>query len=383
MKILITGAHFTPAQAVIEEIQKEHPQTEIVYIGRKTTIEGDKTPSVESQILPKLGVKFIPIIAGRIRRVVEWKTVVSFLKIPIGFIQSFYYVAKERPTIVVSFGGYVAVPVVFAAWLLRIPVLVHEQTLVSGMANTVSARFANKIAVTFNTDYAFPRKKLIVTGNPMRREVLVWEEKEKNESDESIENEFKTAVKLAYKEKLPIILITGGNQGSHTLNTAVEEILSQLTEIAVVIHQTGDSSYKDFERLDENKSKLTYKNHYYVAKWIHAAEFGYVLRNTDLVISRAGINTLLELAMFEIPTLVIPLPFVNRNEQMVNAKFFQELGLCEILEQKDLNGHNLLREINVMLHDLPVRKQQAEKANDVVITDAASRLTKEIFHLIS
>ena len=383
MKILITGAHFTPAQAVIEELQKEHPHAELVYIGRKTTIEGDKAPSVESQVLPKLGVKFIPITAGRVRRVVEWKTVVSLLKIPVGFVQSFYYVFKERPDIVVSFGGYVAVPVVVAAWLLGIPVLVHEQTLVSGLANTVSARFAKKIAVTFNTDYAFPRKKLIVTGNPIRHEVLEWEEKDKNESDEFIESEFKSAVKFAYKEKLPIILITGGNQGSHAINKAVEDILPQLLEIAVVIHQTGDSSYKDFERLNENREELVDKSHYYVRKWIHVADFGYLLKNTDLVVSRGGINTFLELALFSIPTLVIPLPFANKDEQMVNARFFKELGLCEILEQKDLHGHNLLREIKLMLHDLPERKKQAVHAKEVVITDATSRLTKEIFHLIS
>src|SRR5260221_10967548 len=134
MKILLTGAHFTPAQAVIEELQDD--KIEIVYVGRTTTREGDSTPSVESEVLPKLRVKFVPIIAGRIRKVFDLWTIISLLKIPIGFIQAPFILLSENPDVIVSFGGYVAVPVVIWGWLLSKPIIVHEQTLVTGLANS-------------------------------------------------------------------------------------------------------------------------------------------------------------------------------------------------------------------------------------------------------
>src|SRR5258708_38261770 len=123
MKILLTGAHFTPAQAVIEELQVLNSQAlqddkiEIVYVGRTTTREGDSTPSVESEVLPKLRVKFVPITAGRIRKVFDIWTIISLLKIPIGFIQAPFILLSENPDVIVSFGGYVAVPVVIWGWL--------------------------------------------------------------------------------------------------------------------------------------------------------------------------------------------------------------------------------------------------------------------------
>jgi UDP-N-acetylglucosamine--N-acetylmuramyl-(pentapeptide) pyrophosphoryl-undecaprenol N-acetylglucosamine transferase len=167
MKILITGAHFTPAQAVIEEIQKigksedrmkseksDDSAFQIIYVGRGTTMEGDKTPSVESQVLPKLGVHFIPITTGRLRRYLSLGTFLSLLKIPVGFAQAFWIILTQQPELVVSFGGYVAVPLVFWAWVFNIPVLIHEQTMVSGLANQISSVFATKIALTFKTNYS-------------------------------------------------------------------------------------------------------------------------------------------------------------------------------------------------------------------------------------
>src|SRR3989344_9001367 len=116
MKILITGAHFTPAVATIEELKKVENE-EIVYVGRNTTLEGDRTQSVESKVLPALGVKFIPIIAGRLQRSFTPYTIPSLLKIPIGWIQALYIILSEKPDVILSFGGYVAVPVVIVGWL--------------------------------------------------------------------------------------------------------------------------------------------------------------------------------------------------------------------------------------------------------------------------
>lgn len=367
MKILITGSHFTPALAVIEELKK-YQDTEIVYIGRKYTREGDKTLSLESQTLPKLGVKFIPIISGRLQRAFTIYTFPSLLKIPIGFIQSFYFLLKEKPQVILSFGGYNAIPVVICGWLLSIPIIIHEQTLVSGLANQICAFFADKIAISFSNNEFSKMNKTILTGNPIRKEIT---------SPQPLQPQYKKLINNALKKHLPVILITGGNQGSHLINKTIAQILPELSKNACIIHQTGDSKFNDFEKLTTQKELLNNKDHYLVNKWIDVNDFGAIIAHADLVISRAGINTLLELAFVGVPTLLIPIPYLPKDEQNVNAKFFKELGLSEVIHQKDLTAENILKKINEMIKNLPQLKNQAKKAKEAIILEAAERLALE------
>lgn len=169
-----------------------------------------------------------------------------------------------------------------------------------------------------------------------------------------------------------MILVTGGNQGSHIINKAVEEILSKLLKKAYVIHQTGDSKFRDFERLEEKQN-----GRYLVKKFIDQ-EMGVVLSSVDLVISRGGINTLTELAHLEKPALVIPVPYLYQDEQSRNAKYFADLGLVKILPQANLNGKTLMETVTQMLKDLDRFKKKANDAKEVIIPDAAKRLTLEI-----
>lgn len=382
MKVLITGAHFTTAVAVIEELQK-NPDVDLVYIGRKTTREGDSSPSPESEILPKIGVKFIPITTGRLQRTFTIYTIPSLLKIPIGFIQSFWILAKEKPDIILSFGGYVAVPTVISGWLLSIPIMIHEQTLVTGLANKISGWFANKIAVSYETKNSFKIEKVILTGNPLRKEITSVIPAKAGIQDNGLNTGSRIKVRddksfdveklfsVAQKEKLPVILVTGGNQGSHVINQAVEDCLEKLTKIACVIHQTGDSKFQDFERLIHKQNE-----HYLVSKFIYE-DLPYILANSDLVIGRGGINTLSELAFLGTPALVIPVPYLYSDEQNKNAKFFEELELVKILPQSKLNGDNLLSEIKSILKNLNTIKKGAQKAKKVIIPDAAKRLALE------
>lgn len=356
MKILITGAHFTPAQAVVEQLKKK-PRVKLVYVGRRTTLEGDSTISAESKILPLLGVKFIPIITGRLQRSFTLYTIPSLLKIPIGFIQALYIILSEKPDAILSFGGYVAVPVIFAGWLFSVPVIVHEQTLVSGLANKISSFFADKIALSFKPENRFKDRQTIVTGNPIRSMVL--------DPRDKISGHLRI-FDIARKEKLPIILITGGNQGSHILNITVEECIEKLTKIAYVIHITGDNKFKDFARLQKLQNER-----YLIKKWI-GSQYGAILSKVDLVVSRAGINTLTELAYMGKPALVIPIPY--QDEQNENARVFQDLGLVRMLSQSKLSGYSLLENIKAMVKNLDRLKKRAKKAKSVIIPDAAKRL---------
>lgn len=357
MKILISGGHFTPAQAVIEQLQKQKG-IDIVYVGRKN--------AVEAQVLPKLGVKFYPIVAGKLSRYLSVKTILDLVKIPVGFVQSFWLLMKEKPDVVLSFGGYVAVPIVISAWLLSIPVIVHEQTLVSGLANRISNYFASKIAVSYDQDYKFKKEKIVLTGNPIRKEII--------EPSGKFSKDFEILTK---NKKRPVVLVTGGNQGSHIINETVEKIVKELTNQVILVHQTGDSSYKDYERLVELKANLENSENYIVEKWIDSDDMGSLLDKADLVVSRSGANTLLELAYKGVPTILVPIPFLYANEQVKNSKFYQKLGLAKIIYQSDLSSERLLTEINESLKNIDKYKKQAQEAKQVAIPDAAKRLALE------
>ncbi len=395
MKILVTGAHFTTAVAVIEELQKQSG-VEIVYVGRKTTREGDSSPSPESKVLPEMGVKFIPLTTGRLQRTFTPYTIPSLLKVPFGFLQAIWILLKEKPDAILSFGGYVAVPVVIAGWLMSIPIMIHEQTIVTGLANKISSFFATKIAVSFPVKNDFNKKKVILTGNPLRKEIITiipakagFQKTDSNwipdhpkgtslfevaqvRDDNSILKLFKTGK----KEKLPVILITGGNQGSHVINEAVEKCLDKLIKIACVIHQTGDSKFGDYEKLEAKQGER-----YIVQKFIYS-EMPYILANTDLVVGRAGINTLSELAYLGTPAIVIPVPYLHQDEQNKNAKYFEELGLVKTLPQSKLNGQSLLENIKEILKDLTEIRKQAKNAKEMIIPDAAKRLALETVLLV-
>jgi UDP-N-acetylglucosamine--N-acetylmuramyl-(pentapeptide) pyrophosphoryl-undecaprenol N-acetylglucosamine transferase len=157
----------------------------------------------------------------------------------------------------------------------------------------------------------------------------------------------------------------------------VEEILGDLTKIACVIHQTGDSKFKDFEKLEEKKLNLRNPERYLVKKWISVEDFSSILQKADLVISRAGINTLSELAYLGVPTLVIPIPYIYKNEQVINAKYFEKAELVNILYQSNLSPETLLANTEKMLNNLADLKANAKKAKELIIPKAAQRLALE------
>jgi UDP-N-acetylglucosamine--N-acetylmuramyl-(pentapeptide) pyrophosphoryl-undecaprenol N-acetylglucosamine transferase len=319
MKIVIIGGHFSPALAVIEKIKTE----ELFYIGRKYTFEGDKAISLEYVEITKLGIPFYEINTARLQRKFTKQTIISLTKFPSGFLQALKILRQIRPNVVVGFGGYVSVPVVLAAYFLKIPIIIHEQTLEIGLANKIAARIANKICISWESSRKyFPPNKTVLTGNPLQASIL-------------------NAKPISKKNDLPVLYITGGSSGSHALNLLVEESLSKLLEQFKVIHQTGDAKeFADYKRLEEVKNKLNsnLSKNYHLQKFYTAGEAVNNLQTADLVVGRAGINTITELIYFQKPAFLIPLPFAQREEQLKNALFLKELGLGELGLQKTLTA---------------------------------------------
>lgn len=352
MKIVIIGGHLTPALSVIEELKGN----EILYIGRKYALEGDKALSLEFRTMLDRNIRFKSLITGRLQRKFTIYTIPSLLKIPIGFVQSFFILRNFKPDVIVGFGGYVQIPVIFAAAILRIPVVLHEQTLGAGLANRICSFFAKKICISWEpSNKFFPKDKTILTGNPVRREIL-------------LSSSSQTAGK-------PVIYITGGSQGSHGINSLVEQSLNELLKNFRIIHQTGDArQFLDFERLTERRKELEEKSDYFVKKFLTTEEIGEVLRNASLVVSRAGMNTITELIYLGKPCFLIPLPMGG--EQKQNALFMKSLGLCEVSNQEDLTATVFVGIIESMIKNLEHYKTN----RDFQIDTAAKKVSEEVLN---
>ncbi|MCX6726005.1 MAG: UDP-N-acetylglucosamine--N-acetylmuramyl-(pentapeptide) pyrophosphoryl-undecaprenol N-acetylglucosamine transferase [Candidatus Shapirobacteria bacterium] len=370
-KIVITGGHLTPSLLVIEELQKRSGW-EIFYLGRKYATEGDRSSSLEAKIILQKGVNFLPLNAGRLQQKFTRYTFSAFLRIPFGFLQAFFYLLRIKPNIVLSFGSYVSVPVVFSAWLLKIPVIIHQQTLVMGKADKINTKYARKIAVSWPESLNnFPKEKVILTGNPLRPDLF------------KTDNRFLDSLNL--DKNLPLILVTGGNQGSHRINSAVEGVLKKLLDKYNIFHQTGNvGNFHDFERLTKIKDNLPsqFKNRYYLSRFTSGTDWTTFLNKADLVISRAGINTLSELIALNKPCLLIPIPWLFNNEQNVNAQMMKKLGLAEIINQDDLSPEKLYQKIIMIMSQIKNYQKTNNKTTKLINLEAAVKIVNELEKLV-
>lgn len=366
MKILITGGHLAPALAVIEEIRSNHKEVEIVFVGRKYALDSEKTISLEYKEITKAKIPFISLQAGRLTRVLTLKTVRNFFRIPLGFINAFFIIQRESPNIVLSFGSYLALPIVFWAYVFKIPVFTHEQTINPGLANKLIGIFSKKIFVAFpEAEKYFNEKKTFLCGNPVRKSVF------------SIKNKPFTLV----KDK-PVIYVTGGSLGSHSINVHIKEILKNLLKDYIVIHQAGDTKeYQDFEILTEERAKLPIDmaNRYFLRKHFFEDEIGYVYDKCDLVVGRSGANTFFELLTLKKPALFIPLPWSGGREQQKHAEIFAKNKVGEIFHQVE-PSEKLLRLINSMIKNINTYKKNFNKLDSIYKQNGSDYLVSQIFN---
>jgi UDP-N-acetylglucosamine--N-acetylmuramyl-(pentapeptide) pyrophosphoryl-undecaprenol N-acetylglucosamine transferase len=366
MKVLIAvggGGHFSPALAVINEMPKDW---DVLLVGRKHAFEGDPALSLEYQTAQRLHLAFEPLTTGRLQRKFNGRSLLSLLKIPVGLAQATKILHRYKPDVVLSFGGYVAVPVVFAAAAQRIPIIIHEQTLHAGLANKVSSRFAEKICLSWpESAQYFPKEKIVFTGNPLRKEFLTHAKT--------------VGQKQGNSDKL--LYVTGGSGGAHGINVLIAGCLEELAEKYTIIHQTGDSKkYSDFDHLEEKRLQLPEKlqKNYLPKKFIEPEDVVQILSEADLVIARSGINTVTELLYLGKPSLFIPLPYGQHNEQAANAAFVKKNGLAEILNQLIATPNSLVATIDSMVENLSDYTQHAVEARQLIHTDAAQNILKEV-----
>lgn len=357
--LVLTGGHAaTTAVAVVEEIRADEKDWKLYWIGVKNAIEGKKVVTLESEVLPRLGVKFLSLTTGRLQRRFTVYTIPSFLKIPIGFAQSLYYLIKIKPKAVLSFGGFASFPVVFNAKLLGIPVIVHEQTSVAGRANLASARFATKIALArVESKKYFKGFETVVTGNPVMQEI-------------------KKVEPLKISKETPVVYITGGSRGSQSINDAVEAILKKLLTKYKVIHQAGGLDYLKFSDIRQ-KLPQALRDNYEVFIRVNPLEISKIYSKASVIVSRSGANTTSEIMMIKRPAIMIPLPISYMDEQTENAKIAQKWGIADIIPQDKLTPEKLFSAIEKMIDKTPViiKEVKNKKSPDF---DASEKLVELI-----
>lgn len=365
MRIAIIGGHLTPALSVIQRIPKGN---EVVYIGRKYALEGDRAHSLEYQTIREHNIPFVHITTGRLQRTFTPQTIPSLLKLPTGFFQALRILRQLKPDVIIGFGGYVSVPVGFAGKVLGIPLVIHEQTLEAGLANRILASIANKVCISWETSRKFfPKQNVILTGNPVVEAIF----------EESTRHRLKKGV-------LPRLVIVGGSLGSHAINMLIEGCLPELLKRFELLHQTGDAKeFQDFEHLATKRDSLgpALRERYMLTKFIDPKEIVSVFESADLVVTRAGINTITTLLLLNKPALVIPLPVSQKNEQLKNAQFFKQHGLGEIFNQSIGTPEKLFTLIVAMMKQKNTYANTKSREEFAVNSHAAQKIIDAIFYV--
>ncbi len=332
--ILMTGGHAaTTALAVIEEIKRTESlrDIQIYFVGSRYAMEGLDIETLEYKTLTKIGVNFYPIVTGRLQTKFTRYTLFSLIKIPIGFVHAFFILLKIKPRLVLTFGGFASFPVVFWSFLFGIPVVMQEQTIAAGRAAIFSAVFARKILLARSESLKyFPKDKCVVTGNPIMREVL--------------------NIKPVGKHSPESILFMGGSRGSSFVNKLAMAIIPELIKKYHVIHITGDKDFPEVVKFKSALSKATSDN-YEVVSGATPFEMGRFYGQIDLVVGRAGANTVSEVLYLKKPAIFIPLGLSFADEQTKNAMYSKEFGIGRVISEKDATPVRVASEISDVFSD--------------------------------
>lgn len=317
-KIFLTGGgtagHVTPNLALIPHLRAAAYQIE--YVGSYS--------GIERRLIEPLKIRYHGISTGKLRRYFDWQNFSDVLHVALGFVQSLFLMLHYRPALLFSKGGFVATPVVWAAWVFRVPIIIHESDITPGLANKLSLPFARSICYSFpETIDHLPANKAVYTGIPVRETLL------QGDAD-------KAHKWLKFTGDKPLLLVVGGSLGSEIINQMVRESLKDLLKTFNIVHICGAGHIQDTLLSFDN-----YRQYEYLHEQLH-----HLFAITDIVISRAGATILFELLALRKPNLLIPLPRkASRGDQILNARSFEKSGYSLVLQEDALNHKTLLENI--------------------------------------
>lgn len=356
MKIMIsgggTGGHIYPALALIETLQKRHPNLQVQYVGTENGLEAD--------LVPRAGVPFKSIQIAGLKRSLSLEN----LKTAYWFLKAVRSLRKDmaafKPDVVIGTGGFVSGPVVYTAQQLGIPTILHEQNSIPGLTNKFLSKKADRVALSFKgSDVHFPGANVRLIGNPRGTEVL------QTKVDDA-------AVREQYSlDERPIVLIYGGSRGAEAINRAVTEAISALSNLPInVLYVTGKVHYESVSK--EAPSSENVHVHPYVY------DMPSLLACTSIVVSRAGASTISELTALGLPSVLIPSPYVTADHQTKNASALVENGAALLVKEESLTGETLVEAIRQVL----VKQEEMANASRALgfpdASDALADLVEEV-----
>ena len=313
-RIVLTGGgtagHVTPNLALIPRLIKDG--WDIHYVGEANSVEERLTASIE-------GVTFHAVSCGKLRRYFDLKNFSDPFKVLKGIAQAKRLIKKLKPNVVFSKGGFVSVPVVYGARLNGVPIVCHESDMTPGLANKLTAPFANVMCCTFPEAAKLAGAKGLYTGTPIRPEIL------KGSRDAGLK-------RFGFSDSTPVLMVTGGSSGAVAINEAVRGALGKLTQCFQVLHLCGRGNFNASLEGTKNYTQCEYLDE----------EMADAYACADILISRAGSNTLCEIAALRKPALLIPYPKgASRGDQIINAQSFVDRGLAHQLLQENMTADSL------------------------------------------
>lgn len=351
MKVIITaggtGGHIYPALAIINKIKENEPDSEFLYIGT--------TDRMEADIVPDKGIPYLGIEMKGLNRKNPFKNF-SVINKTLKNIKHLKKVIKNfDPDIVIGVAGYVTLPVIYAAKKCGYKTFIHEQNSIPGVSNKFLSKYADKIGISLEASKKyFPSKKTIYTGNPRSEEVY----KTKYISKDRLN------LDLSLDKKL--VLIVMGSLGSTTMNKNLKEALPLFKSTNYeVLFVTGKGYYDEYKNVEHSKN---------VKIVPYLDNIAGVLKNTDLIVSRAGASSIAEITALGIPSILIPSPYVTHNHQYKNAKVLEEKHASIIIEEKNFDKELFVSTINNVLSDKDKLLSLKENISKFGVRDSATRI---------
>lgn len=341
-KIVVTaggsGGHVTVAMAVMDEMfSRGIKKEDVIFVGGDLAKEGDTSgKSIEEIMIEKTGVSFQKIRVGKLQRYLNFQTIRLLFRTIFGFWDSLVFLWGSKPRFVLSFGGYVSVPVCVVARLLGCKVFLHEQTAAVGLSNKIVSWFATTVFVNFpSSKKFFPNKQVVHVGNPLRRLLF-----DRNALSGEIGRQLTNLVYNARAEEIPIVYVTGGGQGAMLFNNVVINNLELLLSKYAIILQAGTYQYsQNISKVKKLFTEGTLKKYIdrFMISDVYLEEIGYILQNCDVVVTRAGAGTITELGALKKRSVLVPIKWVTHGEQFKNAKILSDIGLGKILDEDKLS----------------------------------------------
>ncbi len=372
MKILLTGGgtggHIYPLAAVVREMRNKYgASVEFSYLGPK-----DRFCDV---VLAREHVKVRHILSGKVRRhldpiVLMQNAIDAAIKVPLGVLQSFFWLFIANPEIILSKGGYGSFPVAVSARILGIPVFLQESDIVAGLASRKTARYAAAVFVSFPKTEGFLARKMILTGNPIRRELMSGSKEE-------------AAKTFNLKGGRPLILIIGGSQGAQRINDKILDALMELLKEYELIHLTGQKNADQVAKESKIAASAEALDYYHPLGFADERALANAYAAADMIISRAGGGSIFEIAAVKKPSILIPLPESAQNHQLKNAYTYAESGAALVMEENNFTRHLFLEKIHDLLAAPQTLAAMSEAAAQFARPQAAQLIVDHIVNYLN